>query len=124
VNAEPRTVTLPTEDHGDVTLPEPSWCAGHADHRPDSYRVDLTHKGPEHRLHHQGQLLWTVFLGQAPCATAPDHRGVGLYVEQSSYALTLDPNGLYDLAATFETHADRLRALADQLAAILAEDQG
>src|ERR1051325_5259239 len=28
------TVTLPTEDHGDVTLEEPSWCAGHADHGP------------------------------------------------------------------------------------------
>lgn len=120
---EPRTVTLPTEDHGDVTLPEPAWCAGHADHRPDSYRVDLDHKGVEHRLHHQGELLWTVFLGQAPFATNPEHRGVGLFVEQGSYALTLDPAALYDLAASFEAHADRLRELADQLAAILAEDQ-
>jgi hypothetical protein len=119
VSTEPRTITLPTEDHGDVTLDEPSWCAGHADHRPDTYRVDLDHKGVEHRLHHLGELLWTAFLGQAPYASRPEHRGIGVYVEQGSYARTLDPAGLYDLAATLETHADQLRELADQLTRIL-----
>lgn len=122
MNAEPRSVTLPTLDHGDVTLPEPSWCAGHTDHRSDSYRVDLDHKGPEHTLSHLGEPLWKAFLGQAPFATNPAHRGVGVYVEQGSYAHTLDPAGLYELAATFEAHADRLRELADQLSAVLAED--
>jgi hypothetical protein len=118
--SEPRTVTLPTLDSGNVTLDEPSWCVGHADHRPDTYRVDLAHKGPEHLLRYQGEALWTAFLGQAPCATAPEHRGIGLYVEQGSYAHTLDPTGLYDFAATLDAHADRLRDLADQLAALLA----
>lgn len=120
MSAEPRTVTLATADHGPVTVEEPSWCVGHADHRPDSYRVDLDHKGPEHLLTHNGELLWTVFLGEAPFATHPKHRGIGIYVEQGSYARTLDPTGLYDLAAAFEAHADRLRELADQLTAILA----
>jgi hypothetical protein len=118
VNAEPHTVTLTTADHGDVTLPEPSWCRGHSDHRPESYRVDLDHKGPEHLLRHQGELLWTAFLGEAPFASGPAYRGVGVYVEQGSFARTLDAAGLYDLAATFEAHADRLRDLADQLHAL------
>ncbi|MEU5769817.1 hypothetical protein ABZ782_28270 [Streptomyces asoensis] len=118
---EPRTVTLPTLDHGDVTLPEPSWCRGHADHRPDSYRVDLDHKGPAHELRHDGEVLWTAFLGQAPFATDPARRGTDLYVEQGSYAHSLDGPSLYDLAATLDTHADRLRDLADQLDRIREE---
>ncbi|MFJ1808525.1 MULTISPECIES: DUF6907 domain-containing protein [unclassified Streptomyces] len=115
MSTEPRTVTLPTIDAGDVTIPEPSWCVGHADHRPDSYRADLDHKGPEHRLTHRGERLWTAFVGQAPYASIPAARSLGVFVEQGNYARTLDPVGLYDLAATFEAHADRLRELADQL---------
>ncbi|NNN30715.1 hypothetical protein HLK59_10135 [Streptomyces sp. S3(2020)] len=120
---EPRTVTLLTEDHGNVTIPEPSWCVGHADHRPDTYRVDLDHKGPEHRLTHDGDLLWTAFLGQAPHSTSPQARALGVFVEQGRYARTLNATELYDLAATFDAHADRLRELADQLAGLLEEEQ-
>lgn len=112
---EPRTVTLPTEDAGDVTMPEPSWCVGHAGHRSDTFRVDLDHKGPEHLLRHHGAVLWTAFLGQAPYASDPAAREVGVYVEQGAFARTLTATGLYDLAATFEAHADQLRELADQL---------
>jgi hypothetical protein len=118
VTAEPRTVTLATVDHGDVTLPEPSWCVGHADHRPDTHRSDLDHTGPEHRLTHDGHLLWTAFLGQSPFASQARLREPGVYVEQGRFARTLDTAGLYDLAAAFEAHADRLRELADQLAAL------
>lgn len=124
MSTEPNTVTLPTLDHGVVTLREPSWCRGHVDHRPDSYRVDVDHKGVEHRLTHNGELLWTAFLGQAPYASRPEHRALGVYVEQGSYAHTLDAAGLYDLAASFEAHADRLRDLADQLAAIVDGGEG
>lgn len=118
--SEPRTITLPTLDAGDVTMPEPSWCRGHADHRPDSYRIELDHKGPEHRLTHHGELLFTAFLGAAPFADDPREHTPGLYVEQGRFARTLNPTELYDLAATLEAHADRLRGLADQLAQILA----
>lgn len=114
----PRTVTLTTLDHGEVTLPEPSWCAGHDDHRP-VHRVDLAHAGPIHRLTHNGALLWTAFVGQAPYASHPDQRGAGVYASQEGYAETLTPSGLYDLAASLEAHADRLRELADQLTTIL-----
>ncbi|MFK0125576.1 DUF6907 domain-containing protein [Streptomyces nigra] len=119
-----RTITLPTEDYGDVTLTEPAWCAGHADHRPDTYRVDLAHAGPVRRLTHNGALLWTVLLGQAPFATRPEHRGVGLYVAQEGYNGTLTPTAVYDLAAAFEAHADQLRDLADQLAELLGRGEG
>lgn len=117
--SEPRTITLPTEDHGPVTLDEPAWCRGHDDHRPDSYRADLDHKGPEHHLTHNGTLLWTAFIGQSPYANNLKDRAIGVYVEQGSYAHTLDAASLYDLAATFEAHADQLRHLADQLHALL-----
>lgn len=114
------TVTLVTVDHGPVTMPEPTWCAGHADHRPETYRVDLDHKGPEHHLTHDGEALWVALLTQAPYATLPEHRGLGVYVDQQDYAYTLDPAGLYALAASMDTHADRLRDLADRLAVLLA----
>lgn len=117
---EPRTITLPTADHGPVTVTCPAWCGGHRDHRPDTYRADLDHKSPEHRLTHNGELLWTAFLGESPFASRPEQRAIGVYVEQGSYARTLDAASLYDLAATFEAHADRLRDLADQLHALLA----
>lgn len=123
MSTEPRAITLPTEDAGDVTLPEPSWCVGHADHRPDTYRVDLDHKGLEHRLTHNGDLLWSAFIGEAPFASRPETRGPGLFIEEASFARTLGPAEVYDLAATFEAHADRLRELADQLADILGGGQ-
>ena len=120
MSTEPRTVTLATSDHGNVTLPEPSWCRGHADHRPDTDRVDLAHDGHEHHLTHNGERLWTALIGQSPYASRPEHRGVGVYVTQEGYERTLDPAGLYDLAASLDAHADQLRGLADQLARILA----
>ncbi|GAA1528415.1 hypothetical protein GCM10009730_42060 [Streptomyces albidochromogenes] len=38
-----RTVTVATSDHGDVTMPEPSWCDGL--HKTGGARSDLTHNG-------------------------------------------------------------------------------
>ncbi|NUQ96395.1 MAG: hypothetical protein HOY79_07445 [Streptomyces sp.] len=115
---QPRTVTLPTEDHGDVTLDEPSWCAGHPDPLPQ-YRTDLTHYGPEHRLTHSGEALFRLMLAQAPLSERAS-RDVEAYVEQTGYTASLDPAGLYDLAAALDSAADQMRAFADQLAAILA----
>ncbi|WP_327319258.1 DUF6907 domain-containing protein [Streptomyces sp. NBC_01235] len=115
---EPRTITLPTSDHGPVTLTCPAWCSGHADHRPDSYRADLTHYGTEERLTFHGQALYTVMLAQTPFSENATH-DVGLYVEQGGYTGSLDPAGLYDLAAALDGHADRLRDLADQLGPLL-----
>lgn len=118
MNTEPRTVTLPTEDHGNVTLPEPTWCAGHPNPQPQ-YRTDLTHYGPEHRLTFNGSELFRLMLAQSPLAEQTS-RDVCAYVEQTGYTGSLDPAGLYDLAAALDSAADQLRVLADQLAAVLA----
>lgn len=121
MSTEPRTVTLPTEDHGDVTIPEPTWCRGHADHRADSYRTDITHYGPEHRLTFNGEELFVLMLAQAPLAERGS-RDLAAYVEESHYTGDLDPAGLYDLAAALDSAADNMRAFADQLARVLDED--
>lgn len=114
---EPRLITLPTEDHGTVTLEEPSWCRGHSDHHPGTYRTDLTHYGPEHRLTFNGQELYRLMLAQTPYAERAS-RQVCAYVEESGYTGSLTPAGLYDLAAALENAADRMRDFADQLATL------
>ncbi|MCX4858969.1 DUF6907 domain-containing protein [Streptomyces canus] len=115
---EPRTIVLPTADHGDVTLTEPSWCRGHADHRPDTYRTDLTHYGAEHRLTFNGEELFRLILAQSPLSERAS-REVEAYVEESGYTGSLTPAGLYDLAAALDAAADNMRAFADQLTTLL-----
>jgi len=120
---KPRTAVVPLLVVQPLEIDEPDWCAGHPDIDSDEARAqfksDIDHKGPEHRLTHDGERLWTAFLGLAPYSSIPEARVLGVYVEQGGYARTLDADGLYDLAASFEAHADRLRELADQLAALL-----
>jgi hypothetical protein len=118
VSTEPSTITLPTTDHGDVTVPEPSWCAGHPNPRPE-HRGDITHFGPEHRLTFNGEPLFVLMLAQAPFSENVSSE-VCAYVEQSRYTGSLNPAGLYDLAAALDSAADQMRNFADQLAAILA----
>ncbi|MFC8866369.1 DUF6907 domain-containing protein [Streptomyces sp. NPDC057148] len=115
------TITLPTADHGDVTLPEPSWCAGHAHHDPLTERVDLTHSGPDAVLTFRGQPLSVASLAQHPLAEEASREP---YASDLLYGRPLDARGLYAYAAAVEAYAGRLRALADQLLVILAgEDQ-
>ncbi|MEU8531576.1 DUF6907 domain-containing protein [Streptomyces parvulus] len=116
MNTEPRTVTLATTDHGDVTLPCPSWCAGHNDHRPQ-YRTDLAHAGPDVVLKFRGRVLSEACLDQAPLAEAASR---DVQVSVSLTGTALDARGVYELAADLDTYADRLRDLADQLLVIRA----
>lgn len=117
----PPTITLPTRDHGPVTIPEPSWCVGHADHRPDTYRADLSHDGPTLSLTFCGQPIGHAVISQAPCAelgTRDVLASVVLDFEGVPGGFT--PAGLYDFAAALDSSADRFRDLADELAEILA----
>ncbi|MEV4864256.1 DUF6907 domain-containing protein [Streptomyces ossamyceticus] len=120
---EPRTITLPTADHGPVTLDEPAWCRGHADHRPDTYRADLTHIGAEHRLTFNGAELFRLMLAQTPHAERTS-RQVCAYVEETGYTGSLTPVGLYDLAAALDHAADHIREFADQMAVLLDGGEG
>lgn len=119
---EPRTVTLATADHGNVVLPEPSWCAGHADHDPEAMRADLIHAGPAVDCTFLGVILLTAELVQSPYASpSPRYLG-GRTPGVSIYPLgkTLAPADLYSLAAQLDAYADRLRDMADQLSTALA----
>ncbi|MGW4022848.1 DUF6907 domain-containing protein [Streptomyces sp. NPDC005009] len=114
--SEPRTVTLPTLDHGLVTIPEPSWCAGHTGDHPELLS-DTGHAGPDVSLTFRGQRIADACLTQSPFAEATTRAP---QISVSLIGKSLDPAGVYELAATLDGYADRLRTLADELAAILA----
>lgn len=118
----PRTVTVPTLDHGPVTIPEPAWCIGHEGLHPE-YRVDLDHRGPTLELDFGDHGLWNALLVQAPFVTLSS-RETGIHVEQLGYAKTLDPAGLDALADALVEHAAQLRTLARQLSTLLAGGEG
>ncbi|WP_215456648.1 hypothetical protein [Streptomyces sp. ATCC 21386] len=119
---EPRTVTLPTIDHGPVTLTCPAWCRGHADHRPDTHRSDILHIGPAVTLTFHGAEVVIACIVQAPCATidTPGLGGRTPGISMDPPARTLTPVDVYSFAAALDGYADRIRDLADQLDAILA----
>ncbi|GGV77482.1 hypothetical protein GCM10010294_45080 [Streptomyces griseoloalbus] len=120
--SEPRSITLPTIDHGPVTLPEPSWCIGHAGDLPE-HRADILHRGPDVSLTFRGQHITDACLVQAPFSTidVPELGSRTPGVSVSVIARTLDPAGLYELAAALDGYADRLRTLADSLLVIATE---
>lgn len=105
-----RTVAVQTSDHGAVTMPEPSWCIGHAGHPVDAL-VDLGHHSAEYPLGRPGDPVGIAFVSQYPHGTGP--REIGLFVEQSALAITLDPSAVRELAVDYETAAAQLRRLAD-----------
>ncbi|MFD9255975.1 DUF6907 domain-containing protein [Streptomyces bottropensis] len=113
-----RAVTLATVDHGNVTLPEPTWCVGHDDHVP-VHRSDLTHYGPETSLAFRGAVLHRVRIGQAPFAKL-DTRELCGYLVQEEFAVSITPAGLQAFADALVCHAGALRHEARKLAAILA----
>ncbi|MCZ4605354.1 hypothetical protein O3S80_16685 [Streptomyces sp. Lzd4kr] len=122
MSTEPRTVTLATSDHGNITLPEPSWCEGHTHHAPETARVDLLHSGPAVQLNYRYTTLLSAGLVESPFAgdLAPELGGRTPGVSVWPLGNTLNPTQLYDIAARLDAYADQLRDLADQLGAILA----
>ena len=114
-------ITLHTVDHGNVVLPEPTWCAGHTHHDPETERADLIHAGPAVDLIHLGDTLLSAELVASPYATssAPELGGPTPGVSVHPLGQTLNPTALYCLAADLDRYSDQLRALADQLATVL-----
>ncbi|MFJ2007387.1 DUF6907 domain-containing protein [Streptomyces chartreusis] len=121
MSSEP-TITLATSDHGNVTLPEPSWCQGHSHHDPLTERADLIHTGTPVDLSFLGAELFSAQLVQSPFARPGLHRYGGRIEGVSVHPIgrTLNPTQLYDIAARLDAYADHLRELANQLGAILA----
>ncbi|USQ86996.1 hypothetical protein NFX46_26735 [Streptomyces phaeoluteigriseus] len=124
MTTEPSLITLPTVDHGDVVLPEPAWCAGHAHHDPETERADLMHAGPVIECAPLGRPLLSAELVQSPFANTESRRLGGRTPGVSVWplGLTLNATDLYSLAAELDTYADRLRTLADRLATVLDGD--
>ncbi|WP_369222454.1 hypothetical protein AB5J52_14050 [Streptomyces sp. R39] len=114
---ESRTVTLATVDHGDVTLPEPAWCIGHEDHVPQ-YRADLTHSGGRVYLERDGRHVGEAVVAQAPCAVRSTREIEGSVVLSYEPPGGMGPAAVRALADDLEVHAVRLRAFADELAAL------
>lgn len=108
-----RTVTVLTLDHGDVTLPEPAWCAGHPE-GPAAYRADVHHAVPVPVP--DGLVDMDVELVAFPYGSVPVP--VSVYVGIVVPAMTLDPDGLRDYAAGLTERAALLVELADRLAVL------
>ncbi|WP_228181966.1 DUF6907 domain-containing protein [Streptomyces anulatus] len=108
----PRTVTVLTSDQGTVTVPEPSWCVGHAGQPVDAL-VDLGHRSTEHPLGRPAEPVGIAVVSQYPHGNGP--RDIGLFVEQAALAIALGPDAVRELASDYETAAAQLRRLADWL---------
>lgn len=124
MSTEPRTVTVRTVDHGDVTLTCPAWCTGHAGPAPS--RVDISHTGPWTALEiptPRGPMVHLdVALETRPFTDRPADRGPHLWVSTQGGAegLPMLPGDVDLLAAALVENAAVLRHLARQLAAMLA----
>jgi hypothetical protein len=104
--SDPRTITIPTLDHGPVTLPEPFWCA--AEHLVDGYRADIAHEGEEHPLTvdaMDGQVqVATAFLYQRPFAERST-TAVVVAVDFGAEANEYDAQSLAGLADALVSYA-------------------
>ncbi|MFJ8192814.1 DUF6907 domain-containing protein [Streptomyces sp. NPDC096094] len=119
----PRTVTVTTVDHGDVTMTCPPWCSGHDDDGLPVHLADVAHIGRNQEIWFRGDRLWTTALVQYPYATDPERHAVRAYVEQDWHADAHEPAGLVELADTLAVHAERLRTLAARLTELRGGDQ-
>lgn len=114
-----RTVTIPTSDHGDVTVPEPAWCLGA--HEAGGYRVDIGHFGPDIEpttTTSRGAVpLLSMNLAQNPFTDLADTTDVTVAVrlaEGSSHPHDVD--GLDRLASDLVEAARRVRLMRRRLA--------
>ncbi|MCY0962785.1 DUF6907 domain-containing protein [Streptomyces sp. H27-H5] len=108
---------MPTLDAGAVTVPEPSWCAGHAA-EPLDYRADIHHAAPEHIVEYDMQALLSAELVEYPFGQHPVPPSV--HIEITIPGATMDPRGLEALAAVLTKQAAELRRLALRLAVLRA----
>lgn len=112
-----RTVTVPTRDHGPVTLVCPDWCT--ADHTagPVEYRADLSHRGPKLSLtvpSRRGRVEWLfACVDQAPFSAYD--RTVAVVVELGDSSNRYTPASLRALVDDLAVQLDQVRAYADHI---------
>ncbi|MDG9717426.1 hypothetical protein [Streptomyces sp. DH24] len=117
MSTEPRTAQVSVFVTKSLEIDEPDWCAGHGDDRAQ-YKVDITHYGPEHTITApSGEELFRAMLSQSPFSSVD--RTIGLYVETGDFTGTRTPEEVEQLADALVQAAEQLRALGQELAAVL-----
>ncbi|MFJ6235060.1 DUF6907 domain-containing protein [Streptomyces griseus] len=112
----PRTITIPTADHGDVQVTEPDWCT--ADHTGEAYREDIEHTGAETHLvvftacHGPVRTLPIGFLWRP---FSPTNNQIMATLLMADDWHELDPAALTRAADSLTGHATTLRVYARQL---------
>ncbi|MFD5598123.1 DUF6907 domain-containing protein [Streptomyces griseorubiginosus] len=115
-----RTVTVPTRDHGPVTVWEPDWCTGSdREHQSGGYRVDISHTSPDYEFTVSTSRGTPVVLRacfeQRPFTECPPGHAPFMNVEMDGDWHPHGSDDLRRLSDTLTAHADRLRELADRL---------
>ena len=118
MSTEPRTAIVTVFVHKPLEIDEPDWCTGHPADALAEYKVDISHDGPEHVIAPGDREMFRALLTQAPFSSKD--RTIGLYIEVADLTGTHTPDEVEQLAADLEAAATELRALGQQLAAILA----
>ncbi|MEV1054647.1 hypothetical protein [Streptomyces sp. NPDC049887] len=121
MSAAEKMVTIPTVDHGDVTVPCPAWCTGEF-HQAGGHRVDITHSSPETELTVPtgtgSAVLLRLTLEQRPFTERPPRDVVFASVEVDGDRYACDPAQLDELARGLVEAAPRLRSMARRLAVL------
>ncbi|MFD9211612.1 DUF6907 domain-containing protein [Streptomyces sp. NPDC059544] len=116
-----RTVTIPTRDHGDVTVACPDWCTGQY-HQAGGYRVDITHTSPETELTvptATGPAVLLRFdIELRPFTESAPGRVVFASVEIDGDRYACDPDQVDALARGLVENATQLRSFARRLAVL------
>jgi hypothetical protein len=118
----PRTVTVSTLDHGDITIPEPDWCTGF--HPAGLQRIDIAHQGPENFLNlptPRGVVpLLSFGLEQRPFTERWPGRGLFINVDLTDDWCPMQSGDLDRAAAALVDYAAKLRHAARELAVLKA----
>ena len=120
----PRTVTIRTADHGDVTVTEPDWCT--ADHAYEQYREDIEHSGAVTHLVISTECHGPVAampVGFVWRPFSPTDNRITAAIELDAWH-EFDPAGLDRAAAALVEHAATLRVYARQLSTLRAKGAG
>ncbi|MFI6856525.1 DUF6907 domain-containing protein [Streptomyces sp. NPDC050416] len=112
---EPRrgegTVTLQTEDRGEVTVPEPEWCVGHEGDSVGHF-TDIGHAGEPVALEFDGRQLMVARLSWGPFSELrPEPYPV---VDVDELPAGLDPQETRELAARVGLYVGELYRLANE----------
>ncbi|MER5200049.1 DUF6907 domain-containing protein [Streptomyces sp. NPDC002755] len=112
-----RTITVPTLDHGPVTLTCPLWCAGHDS--AAQHRTDISHTGPDQPLSlptARGPVTHLITaLEQRPFTPDPLAKHPYLNVCINGDWYPCDPTALHAMADVLTAHAYTLHARAAHL---------